>query len=72
MLDVRLAMSDARDDEDARNIVEFVCPECGRPGSIRVDERMTRLIAGTDVTLVVAPPSAPTSRKRVGGVAEGR
>ena len=70
--DARLVVAaDRRDDEDTRSVVEFTCPECGSLGSVRVDERAARLVAGTDVALV-APPAAPPSRRRVGGVTDGR
>lgn len=46
-------------DEDSRNIVEYTCPRCGRPGSQRVGERGTRLLSRAGVTLV-APVAAVT------------
>jgi hypothetical protein len=63
---VRMVLARPDFDGDRRNLVEFSCPNCGIMCSARVDERTTRLIAATAVT-VVAAPSHSTERTRSQG-----
>jgi ribosomal protein S27AE len=63
---VRMVLARPEFDGDRRNLAEFSCPNCGTACSARLDERTTRLIAATGVT-VVAAPSHTTQRTRSRG-----